>query len=330
MRLQLGVDGGGSKAVAVVATPEGDIVGAARQLGTADIYASGGEEASVGLVERVVDAALAQAGADRRGVSRAVLSLAGADWPEDFAYHATSWEGFGFGGPALIVNDAIGALAGAVPEGPAVVVSIGTGAATGARGPEGRLWHSSFWQAPHGAAELARRTLDATVQAELGIGEATAMRAALLQITGDDEIEAVLHRYTARDAEPLPVGPLVSALLAAARDGDVVASAVVDDHGRGLGQVAAAAARRVAIDTMPFALSFTGGLAQVGADTLVPSALRAVELSGQTPHLVPARWQPALGALVIGFQADGRWDRGVAERLDATLPPSSLYEVLSA
>ena len=33
-----------------------------------------------------------------------------------------------------VVNDAIGALHGAVPDGPAVVVSIGTGAATGARG----------------------------------------------------------------------------------------------------------------------------------------------------------------------------------------------------
>ncbi|MEO6577995.1 MAG: hypothetical protein ABIO99_03755, partial [Candidatus Limnocylindria bacterium] len=198
------------------------------------------------------------------------------------------------------------------------------------RGADGRLWHSSFWQAPHGAAELARRALDATVRAELGIGEPTVMRAAILGITGDDEIEAVLHRFTARDAEPLPVGSLVSVLLAAARDGDVVASRVIDDHGRGLGQVAAAAARRVSIDTMPFALSFSGGLARVGADTIVRSALAAVEASGQAPKLVPARWQPALGALVIGFHADGRWGTSVAERIDATLPPPSLYDVLSA
>ena len=122
--IYLGVDGGNSKAVAVVATAGGDVLAAARQLGTADIYAAGGERASIDLVARAVGEALDIAGTRHSEITRAVFSLAGADWPEDFAYHEQAWSEFGFGGPVSIVNDAIGALVGAVPTGPAVAVSI--------------------------------------------------------------------------------------------------------------------------------------------------------------------------------------------------------------
>jgi len=328
--LYLGVDGGNSKAVAVVATASGDVLAAARQLGTADIYAAGGEPGAIDLVARAVDEALEQAGRHRSEIGRAVFSLAGADWPEDFAYHARAWSEIGFGGPVTVVNDAIGALAGAVPTGPAVVVSIGTGAATGARGVDGSVWHSSFWQSPHGAAELARRAFDAVVRAELGIGPTTALRDTLIAITGDSDVEGALHRFTSRGAKPLPVGPIARALLAAARDGDATARRIVEEHGKGLGEVAVVAARRVSIGAEPFAVSFTGGLARADVTTLLGAA--AVGLMGSEglkPTPVPPRWQPALGALVIGLQTDRVFSQGVAARLDATQPPPSLYDVLS-
>lgn len=326
----LGVDGGNSKAVAVVATATGDVLAAARKLGTADIYTSGGEQAAIELVARAIDEALALAGTYRSEVGRSVFSLAGADWPEDFAYHAQAWREMGFSHPVAVVNDAIGALAGAAPTGPAVVVSIGTGAATGARGVDGGVWHSSFWQSPHGAAELAQRAFDAVVRAELGIGPTTALRDPLLAVTGDPDVEAALHRFTARGAGPLPVGPIVRALLVAARDGDVAARHIVEEHGRGLGEVAAAAARRVSIGAEPFAVSFTGGLARADDTTLLGAAAVGLMASeGLKPVLVPPRWEPALGALVIGLQADGNFSENVAARLDATRPPPSLYDVLS-
>lgn len=329
MSLRLGVDGGASKAIAVVATAEGDIIGAARQLGTADIYAPGGETEPIDLVAGVIDEALAQAHSHRSDVAHAVLSLAGADWPEDFAYHEESWSRFGFGGPAVVINDAIGALVGAVPAGPAVVVAIGTGAATGARGSDDAQWHSSFWQLTQGAAELATRTLDATVRAELGIGPPTALRGAILEMAGAETVENALHQFKARRRQPLPAGAVVRALFAAARAADPVATRLLEDHGSGLGEVAATAARRVSIAAIPFALSFTGGLARAGAETLVRSAVAEVESSGLAPRVVPPRWEAAIGALVVGFQAEGSWSLATGERLDATRPPPKFYEILS-
>ncbi len=330
MTLLLGVDGGNSKVIALLAQPDGTIVAAARRSGTADIYAPPGAEAAVALVHRVVDEALAQAAVTRSDIVRAAFSMVGADWPEDVALLEDAFTAAGFGGPVTVVNDAIGALAGAVPAGPAVVVSIGTGAATGARADDGSTWHSSFWQSPHGATELAQRTLAAVVRAELGIEAPTVLRQRLLEITGDDDVDAMLHRFTARGASALPAGPIVRALFHAAGSGDAIATDVVRSHGTGLGGVAAAAARRVGINQSPFALAFCGGVAREGTVGLIDAAIEEVRRSGQTPELVAPRWQPAVGAVVIGLEAGGpaSLPDEVGARLDTTAPPRSFYDLI--
>ncbi|MDQ3690359.1 MAG: hypothetical protein M3406_10060 [Chloroflexota bacterium] len=330
MTLILGVDGGNTKAIALVAHSDGSILGAARRLGSADIYATSGAAAAVALVDTVVDEALKEAGAARRQIGRAVFSMAGADWPEDVALLARAFGAGNLTGPLDVVNDAIGALAGAVPEGPAVVVTIGTGAATGARGHDGVTWHSSFWQSPHGAVELAHRMLSAVVRSELGIDPSTMLRDRLLAITGDDSVEAALHRFTRRGAVSVPVGHVVRALLDTAEEGDRVAAAVVHDHGTGLGATAAAAARRLAIADGPYALSFCGGLARRGPNAITTAAVDAIHAAAQAPMLVVPRWEPAIGALVLGITAatEGPLPEAVAARLDATAPHASLYDSL--
>jgi len=101
----LGVDGGNTKTIALVARPDGTVVGAGRVIECADPYAVGLEHA-VRVIESAAELALAEAGAPNVGCS--AFSLAGADWPEDLddlgrALHVR-WP------DALIVNDGIGAL----------------------------------------------------------------------------------------------------------------------------------------------------------------------------------------------------------------------------
>ena len=329
MSLVLGVDGGNSKAVALVARPDGTIIGSARRLGSADLYAAGPGPA-LELTRSVVADALDSAGAAAREVAHAVLSMAGADWPDDFALLES--ELADLGEAVEVVNDAIGALAGAVPEGPAVVVTIGTGAATGARGPDGSTWHSSFWQAPQGAGELARAALGAVLRAELGITPATALRDAVLGATGDATVEHALRRFTSRERQGgRAIGPVVRALFSTAEADDAAAVEIIRRHGQGLGEIAAAAARRVGADAAPYALAFTGGLVRTGTEPLVDAAISAIEASGQRFERVEPRWQPAVGAVAIALRSigpEGGWPRA-AGQLDATAPTAELFDVLS-
>lgn len=330
MTLVLGVDGGNSKAVALVARSDGAIIGAAREVGSADIHASAGPEAAIARVVRTSEAAIGGSGASRDDIGTGVFSLAGADWPEDIELLSRSLEAVGLARRVQVINDGIGAMAGAVPDGPAVVVSIGTGAATGARGADGATWHSSFWQAPQGATELAQRALAAVVQSELGIRAPTVLRDAMLAIGGDDGVEALLHRFTARGAGPPPVGRMVRTLLDGAQGGDAVAVDVLRVHGTGLGALAAAAARQVGIEATAYALAFCGGLARAGAGELRDAAHQAVRGAGQAPVAVEPRWEPAIGALVIGLRAGASapLPEDVASRLDATAPGPALFDTL--
>ncbi|HET9416590.1 MAG TPA: BadF/BadG/BcrA/BcrD ATPase family protein [Candidatus Limnocylindria bacterium] len=326
-RLRLGVDAGNTKTVAVVASADGTVLGAGRALGIADIYAASSVDDAMSVVEAAVDGALAATGAARSDVGAAVVSIAGADWPEDIATIREALSRRAIGSRLEVVNDAIGALVGAVPEGPAVVVSIGTGTATGARGTDGRLWHSSFWQEPQGAFELSRRILSAVYRSELGIDPPTTLTTAVIDAVGAVNVEEVLHRFTAR-REPRPdvVGPLVRALFQHATAGDRVATTICRTHGRALGQVAAAAARRVDIAEATFAIAFTGAVSKVpGADGLLTPAYEALLAEAPRAARTSPRFEPAIGALVIALSDGGAVTPSTLDRLSASAPPASVY-----
>ena len=60
------------------------------------------------------------------------------------------------------------------------------------------------------------------------------------------------------------------------------------------------------------------------------AAIETVRATGQSPVTVPPRWEPAIGALVIGLTASssGPLPADVAQRMDTTGPPASFYDVL--
>jgi N-acetylglucosamine kinase-like BadF-type ATPase len=334
--LLLGVDAGNTKTIALVAAPEGTILGSGRVIGCADMYAVPPDDA-MRVVATAVDEAFAAAGlhespdaADdgRSSVPiRAAFSMAGADWPEDLvelrARLGARWP------DPVVVNDAIGALRAAIPHGPGVVVVGGTGVATGARGPDGRLWHSSFWQEPQGAHELGVRALHAVYRSELGIDPPTTLTPAVLDALGAPDVETVLHRQSRR-------GPtrwrgartLAPLLLDAAEAGDAAAIAVVEEHGRALGRMAAAAARRVGIeDREPFDLALAGGLFRHPAPRLRAAVLAAVHERAPGAQVVVPELEPAVGALLLAFdEARIATDDEVLGRMRATLPDAALYD----
>jgi N-acetylglucosamine kinase-like BadF-type ATPase len=328
-RLLLGVDGGNTKSIALVAGPDGTVVGAARTLIRADIHAVPTDQA-IGALLGVACEALEAAGADApesAAVEAAGFSLAGADWPEDVALlEGRIRERFP---GAVVVNDAIGALRAAIPDGPGVVVVCGTGTATGARGADGRTWHTSFWQEPQGAHELGNRALQAVYRAELGIDPQTRLTARILAASGQPDVESLLHHRTRRVADGRRDPAVYAAvLLDAAEDGDATALEIVRRHGAFLGSTAAAAARRVGIDADgPFGVAMAGGVFRHPGTVLREALVAAVRERARHAQAVEATLPPAAGALLLAFDAAGIVvDDRIAARLAASLPPADLFD----
>jgi hypothetical protein len=74
----------------------------------------------------------------------------------------------GIGQLVIAQNDALGVLFLGSPEAVGVSIVCGTGAATGARATDGRIWHSSYWQDEwHGSTHLGQKALLAVYRAKL-------------------------------------------------------------------------------------------------------------------------------------------------------------------
>jgi N-acetylglucosamine kinase-like BadF-type ATPase len=245
MSLVLGLDAGNTKTIALLATCDGRIIGSGRG-GCGDIYAAGSPEQALAAMDSAIAAALPP-GAGPDAITAACFSMAGADWPEDYALirAALLERGLDRGERSLIYNDALGALRAGTADGVGVSVVCGTGAAVGARAADGRFWHSSWWQEPQGAQQLGQKTLRAVYRAALGLAPPTSLTGRVLDFYQAPDVETVLHRLTARVRQPAPpVGQLSRALLDEAAAGDPTARSIVVAHGADLGDYALVAARR--------------------------------------------------------------------------------------
>jgi N-acetylglucosamine kinase-like BadF-type ATPase len=335
MPLVLGLDAGNTKTLALLAGLDGAIVGSGRG-GCGDIYGAGSPEAALVQIEAALAGAFACAGLspDLGSLAAACGSMAGADWPEDFELLRRELEARGLRRNLSIYNDAFGALRAGSPDGFGVAVACGTGTATGARAPDGRLWHTSYWQGPQGALELAQLVLEAVYRAELGLDPPTSLTGRVLAFFKLPDVEQVLHQLTARPPRPsaerpgLALGPLARVLLDEAHAGDPTALTIAQRHGAALGDYALVAARHVGLGERhtPFTLVLAGGVLRHPTNVLKAALIERVRAAAPGVQPVVSRFEPVVGAVLLALEAAGiRPDEPVLERLSATLPPAALF-----
>lgn len=334
MQCVLGVDGGNTKTIALVAALDGTILGAGRG-GCGDIYnalpggdSSASANAAIANIEYAVVSALEAAQVQASDLAASVFNMAGADWPEDFALLQTAMEVRGFGRTVLIQNDALGVLHAGSSDNTGVSVVCGTGAATGARGPDGRIWHSSCWQDQvQGSSHLAHKMLDAVYRSALGIEPATTLTPRVLDFFGVETVEEVLHLLTGRGKQPaVGIGHLAPVLLDEAEAGDSLARQIVEEHGRALGNYALAAARFVGIEGTPFTLVLAGGVLRHPSALLADAIIERVRTT--SPEVRPTRYpfEPIIGVLFTALEAaEVAIDEALLEKLIPTIPAPTLF-----
>ena len=326
MKLVLGVDGGNTKTLALVAREDGRILGAGRA-GCGDIYGATSPTAAIAEIERAVHVALREAKIAPGQISAGAFSLAGADWPEDFQLLEEAMRARAYGQQIVVVNDALGALRAGSPDGTGVVVACGTGAAVGARGRDGRIWHSSFWQQTQGADELSKRALRAVYHAELGIDPPTLLTQRLLAIFDVQSVEELLHQLTARD---MPRSEkrrqLVRPLFDCADAGDAVARQILLSHGRALGHYAIVAARNVGLLDGNFPLILTGGVLRHPSPFLRESLTACVREAAPGMRAMQSRFEPAAGAVFLALDVLSiQTEAALLEQLEKTFPEAAFF-----
>jgi N-acetylglucosamine kinase-like BadF-type ATPase len=338
MQYVLGVDGGNTKTIALVAALDGTILGAGRG-GCGDIYnAEPGTEwpdsaaAAVANIEYAVLSALEAAQIKASDLLVGVFSMAGADWPEDFAYLQAAMEARGFGRTIFVQNDALGVLHAGSSDATGVSVVLGTGAGTGARGHDGRTWHSSTWQDQvGGSSHLGQKTLNAVYRSELGIEPPTTLTSRVLDFFYLNTVEEVLHHFTSREKRlTVRVDQLTPILLDEAHAGDSVAMRIVQEHGWALGNYALVAARRVGIEETAFTLVLAGGVFRHPSTLLADAIIERVRTTSPAVQPTLCRFEPIIGVLFTALEAAKvAVDDALLEKLVPTIPGPTLFSTIS-
>jgi N-acetylglucosamine kinase-like BadF-type ATPase len=290
----LGVDGGGSKTLAVIVNEQGEEIG--RGLAGGANYNTVGVDTAIEHVYTAVEQAARAAGCELP-LSTAWLGLAGIDRQAD--YNLLYPRVAELAGKVHLTNDGELLLAG-LENSLGVVLISGTGSIALGRDAAGRKARAGGWGHILGdegsGYSIAQQALQAVVRASDGRGPQTALRDRILRAWNLQTTDELIGEVYG-EPEKAKIASLSSAVMLTARGGDQVAAAIIQQAARELALSFNAVCQALELPNLELPeipLALGGGLLINEADfcTQVIQHIRHYQPIGQV-ELVS---QPALSA----------------------------------
>lgn len=303
----VGVDGGTTKTIALVADEEGHILGAARGLGSN--WTGEDVEAPMAIVADTARAALRGAGLGGAGlggddVAMAMFCLAGADWPEDHARRYAVLARANLARQICVKNDTFAGLRAGTRLPYGIAIAAGTGANAAVVAPDGREWAYGYYVTEgNGASEIAEQALRALLRADDGRDPPTMLTKMVLDQLGYPTVEALLRARVAGRVERNRLLALCPLVFAAAEQGDAAAAAILVHQGRALAEYAIALARRFAMLDLKFDVVLAGSLFKGRGPLLIDTVTQAIHVVVPRAHIVRAPFEPAVGSVLLAYDA---------------------------
>lgn len=315
----LGVDGGGSKTVALVANEKGRVLGRG-EAGPANYHITGLGRA-VDAIRQATLAALTDSGLVPQALSAAFFGISGMDRPVDKQMMASALASLDLTCKIILENNAVATLAGATGNRPGVAVIAGIGSVAFGENEAGEHARSGGYGPVLGdegsGYDLGRRALTAALRAEDGRGPATALSDLLRERF---MLESILDLTHLVHGDPPALGRTEIARLAplvikAAHAGDAVAREILRIAGRELGLAGAAVLRQLRFSGAEVPVAGCGDVFAAGPILTLPmqQVLRSV-CPGAV--LIAPRHTAAYGAVLMAL-------RFLGIRLEDSLPGES-------
>jgi N-acetylmuramic acid 6-phosphate etherase len=302
--LVLGIDGGGTRTVVMLATrrsgTEWKLLGRG-EAGPSNRQAVG-TPAALAALDEAVERAFISAARSRCEVRAACLGLAGAGRAADQAVVREWAARANLADEVQVIEDAALLLAAGTPKGWGVAVVAGTGSMAFARAADGRTARAGGWGPLLGdegsGYAIALAGLRAAARSADGRAQPTPLTDRLLAaygLTRPEELIGVVYRGGDR-AALASLGPVV---LEAAEDGDPVAEEIVREAACELASAAAAAARQLNLRGA-FPVALAGGLL-VASPAYRERFLVALTARGLNAGPVTLVTEPAEGAVRLAL-----------------------------
>lgn len=306
----LGIDGGGTKTLAVIARRNGEIVGTG-QGGSAN-FDDVGVPAARNNLNDAVFAASRQAGLKREPFAAAFLGIAGVVSARDRAVVRQMALDLDLApaGQVGVDHDCRIALAGGLSGRPGIVLITGTGSSCYGRAAGGQDWRAGGWGyllADEGSSYwLGLQAMRSTVMAYDGRLSASLLLDAVRGRLGLEEMNDIMHRLYVDGmsrSEIAALGPLV---IQAARDGDPTALELIQQAARDLASCVFAVADRLGFSApgQTCEIVQVGGMLKAGDIFLAPLH-HAIATCLPHSRVQEAELPPVAGACLLALESLG-------------------------
>jgi N-acetylglucosamine kinase-like BadF-type ATPase len=322
----LGVDGGGSKTLAVVSDSAGRIIG--RGESGCGNHQLGAELADRSIREAVM-LAMGQALVSHSDIDFAMFGLAGADREADFRILRPMIAALGFNKHRIVCDTEIGLRAGTrQPDG--VVIICGSGTNSYGVNKQGEAFQCGGFGYAFGdfggGSELAVEVFRSVIRSWEGRESETLLSDKLINTLGYSTVDEMFNAFL-DEGKRIP-HQLAKLLFEVARE-DEVAREILRRQGTELGLAASAVIRKLGMQRDKFDLVMVGSILTRGDSGYVTPYIEAV-VKGIAPDcsLRMLTMEPVAGAVLLAMEQSGYDVVGsVYEHLEASL---SVKEIRSA
>ena len=304
--LVLGIDGGGTNTICLLAKADsGDVIGRGTA-GPSNIQ-SVGVENGLRALDESVSRAFQAAGISRAEVRAACLGLAGVDRQEGLDVIHGWAKRVSLTGRVTVANDATLLLAAGTPDGWGLAVIAGTGSIAFVRTPTGGVGRCGGWGHLLGdegsAYQIALSAMRAACRAFDGVGPPTVLVDRLVKqmnLSGPPDMIPAVYRGPWDRTAIAGMAPMV---IEVAEAGDGPAAEIVKTEARELARTAAGAVTANGLPVRGLPVALAGGLL-TKSELFRTHFLDGLADCGVTPGPVQLVTDPAVGAVVLARKVE--------------------------
>lgn len=319
MKYVLGLDQGSSKTHAMVADKSGNVLGLAKSRGVC--HSSVSLEAAMDAVEEAADRALYQSGLTGSDITCVAAGLTGTDWDYEVKLLQDA-VGRRLGIPRVrVVNDCIIAMRADSVSDVSGVICVGSGTNCAIRNRGDQFVYGFYIpDEQQGGMSLGRKTVQAVLDAHVGLSEQTALEQPVLRFFEVDTVDRLLykramHQISGQDYLKLPI-----LLEEAAVNGDAVSLKIWEDYGKTLASFVTARMKKMGMKEEKIEIILSGSIFKCR----LPQFIRRVkeEILAYAPNAAvkSAVYEPIVGAVLLGLD----------ELYQTEMLPKTVYKNLEA